>query len=93
VVETTSNGSMDMSLGAPAAGASSSGFGGLSIKGTVTSDVTTWIDPSTHRLLKTHSTESNSGTLNLDSSATSGLPGLTGPITVKGTGITDLTPA
>jgi len=70
-----------------------SGLGGLSIKGTVTSDVTTWIDPSTHRLLKTHSTETNNSTLNVDASASSGLPGLTGPITIKGTGTTDLTPA
>jgi hypothetical protein len=93
VVETTSNGSLDMTLGAPAAGAASSGFGGMSIKGTLTSDVTTWIDPSTHRLLKTHSTETNSGTVNIDSSASSGLPGLTGPITIKGTGTTDLNPA
>jgi hypothetical protein len=93
VVETTSNGSMDMSLGAPAAGASSPGFGGISIKGTVTSDVTTWIDPSTHRLLKTHSTETNTGTVNLDASASSGLPGVAGPITIKGTGTTDLTSA
>jgi hypothetical protein len=93
VVETTSNGSMDMGLGAPATGASSSGFGGMSIKGTVTSDVTTWIDPSTHRLLKTHSTETNSGTVNLGASPSSGMPGLTGPITIKGTGTTDLTPA
>jgi hypothetical protein len=93
VVETTSSGSMDITLGAPATGAAASGPGGMSIKGTVTSDVTTWIDPSTHRLLKTHSTETNDGTLNVVASASSGLPGLTGPITIKGTGTTDLTPA
>jgi hypothetical protein len=93
VVETTSNGSLDMTLGAPAAGSAASGLGGLSIKGSVTSDVTTWLDPNTHRLLKTHSTETNSGTFNIDASASSGLPGLTGPITIKGTGTTDLNPA
>ncbi|MFI4978428.1 MAG: hypothetical protein ACHQC8_07140 [Solirubrobacterales bacterium] len=93
VVETTSNGSLDMTLGAPAAGGAASGFGGMSIKSTLTSDVTTWIDPTTHRLLKTHSTETNDGTVNLDASASSGLPGLTGPITIKGTGTTDLNPA
>ncbi|MFI5061785.1 MAG: hypothetical protein ACHP7F_10075 [Actinomycetales bacterium] len=93
VVETISNGSLDMTLGAPAAGAAASGFGGVSIKSTLTSDVTTWIDPNTHRLLKTHSTETNDGTVNLDASASSGLPGLTGPITIKGTGTTDLNPA
>lgn len=93
VVETTSIGSLDMALGAPAAGASASGLGGFSIKGTLTSDVTTWIDPNTHRLLKTHSTETNSSTINIGSSASSGLPALTGPITIKGTGTTDLNPA
>jgi hypothetical protein len=93
VVETTSNGSMDMTLGAPAAGAAASGLGGLSIKGTVTSDVTTWLDPNTHRLLKTHSTETHNSTVNLDASASPGVPGLTGLITIKGTGTTDLTPA
>jgi hypothetical protein len=93
VVETTSSGSMDMTLGAPATGTAASGPGGLSIKGTMSSDVTTWIDPSTHRLLKTHSTETNNGTLNVDASASSGLPGLIGPITIKGSGTTDLTSA
>ena len=93
VVETTSIGSMDMTLGAPATGAAASAPGGLSIKGTVTSDVTTWIDPSTHRLLKTHSTETNNGTLNMGASASSGLPGLSGPITIKGSGTSDLTSA
>jgi hypothetical protein len=92
VVETTSTGSLDMALSAPAAGSSASGLGGFSIKGTLTADVTTWIDPSTHRLLKTHSTETNSGTVNIDSSASSNLPGLTGPITIKGTGTTDMNP-
>ena len=89
VVETTSQ----TTLGVAAAGAPASGLDGLSIKGAITSDVTMWIDPNTHRLLKTHSTETDNGTLNLDASASSGLPGLKGPITIKGTGTTDLTPA
>ena len=93
VVETTSNGSLDLTGGAPVAGSATSGLGGMSIKGTVTSDVTTWVDPSTHRLLKTHSTETNSGTINIDAPASSGLPALAGPITIKGTGTTDLNPA
>ena len=58
----------------------------MSIKGTVTTDVTTWIDPSSHRVLKTHSTESNDGTLTINLSSSSALPGLTGPVTIKGTG-------
>jgi hypothetical protein len=93
VVETTTTGSMDMTLGATAAGGTASGVGGFSIKGTVTSDVTTWIDPSTRRMVKTHSTETNNATMKVDASAVAGLPGLTGPITIKGAGTTDLTPA
>ena len=94
VVETTSSGAIDMNIGASSATASPiAGFGGMSIKGTVTTDVTTWIDPSSHRVLKTHSTESNDGTLTINMSPSSTLPGLTGPVTIKGTGTTDLTPA
>lgn len=92
VVETTSNGSIDISLGTSGAAGTSGGFGG-SIKGTMTSDVTTWIDPSGHRVLKTHSTETNDGTMSLDVSSAGAVPGLTGPITIKGTGTTDLNPA
>jgi hypothetical protein len=94
VVETTSSGSIDMNISAPsAAGATTGGFGGTSIKGTVTTDVTTWIDPNGRRVLKTHSTESNDGTMTINLSSSSALPGLTGPATIKGTGTTDLTPA
>lgn len=93
VVQTTSNGSMNMTLGIPATGATTAGLGGFAIKGTITSNVTTWIDPSGHRVLKTHSTETNDGTLTLDSSSSTAMPGLTGPITIKGTSTTDLTPA
>lgn len=93
VVETTSSGSVNMTLEIPASGAATTGPGGFSISGTVTSDVTTWIDPSGHRVLKTHATETNDGTLNLGSSFSAALPGLTGPITIKGTGTTDLNPA
>jgi hypothetical protein len=92
VVETTSSGSIDMNISAPpAAGATTGGFGGMSIKGTVTTDVTTWIDPNGRRVLKTHSTESNDGTMTINLSSSSALPGLTGPATIKGTATTDLT--
>jgi hypothetical protein len=93
VVETTSSGSVNMTLEIPASGAPTTGLGEFSISGTVTSDVITWIDPSGHRVLKTHATETNNGTLSLGSSASIALPGLTGPITIKGTGTTDLNPA
>jgi hypothetical protein len=85
VVETTSNASVDISLD------TTGGTRGLSMKGTMTSDVTTWVDPNGHRVLKSHSTESHDGTLDLGS--TTELGGVTGPMTIKGTGTTDLTPA
>jgi hypothetical protein len=94
VVETTSNGSIDMNISTPAtAGATTGGFGGMAIQGTVTTDVTTWIDPNGHRVLKTHSTVSNDGTMTINLSSSTAPPGLTGPVTIKGTGTTDLTPA
>jgi hypothetical protein len=94
VIETSSTGLIDLSIAAPVPGsATASAFGGMSIKGTVTTDVTTWFDPNGHRVLKTHSTESNDGTMTINLSSSTPLPGLTGPVTVKGTGTTDLTPA
>ena len=82
VVETASNASIDLGTG---------GSGGLSMKGTGTSDVTSWIDPHSHRVLKSHSTQSNDGTFDFGSSTNLG--GLSGPISIKGTGTIDLTPA
>ena len=80
VVETTSSASFDVTAAA-----------GPAVKGTVTSDVTTWVDPSGHRILRSHMTQTNSDTLDLGSSAM--FAGLAGPMTIKGTGTTDLTPA
>jgi hypothetical protein len=91
VVETTSSGAVNITIDLPASGAASAGTGGFAIAGTVTSDVITWIDPSGHRVLKTHATETNDGTLNLGSLSTA-LPGMTGPITIKGAATTDLNP-
>lgn len=82
VVETTSSASIDFNTGAS---------GGLSMKGTMTSDVTTWIDPNSHRVLESHSTESDDGAIDFGSGTNMG--GMTGPMTNKGTGTTDLTPA
>jgi hypothetical protein len=92
VVETTSSGAVNMTLEIPASGAAPTGTGGFTIAGTVNSDVITWIDPIGHRVLKTHATETNDGTLDLGNLSTA-LPGMTGPITIKGTRTTDLTPA
>jgi hypothetical protein len=92
VVETTSSGSIDITLG-PAGGAAPAGAFGGSIKGTMTSDVTTWLDPGGHRILKTHSTETNDGTMTFSGPSMTAIPGMSGPITIKGTGTTDLTSA
>ena len=92
VVETTSTGAIDITLGTADAAATTAAFGG-SIKGTITSDVTTWIDPIGHRVLKTHSTATNDGTLALSGPSMTAIPGMSGPITIKGTGTTDITSA
>jgi hypothetical protein len=94
VVETKSSGAINLNAPIPTApGVVTGGFGGMSIKGTVTTDVTTWIDPTGHRVLKTHSEMSNDGAMTINVSSTTSLPGFTGPVTIKGTGTTDLTPA
>ncbi|MHB8588241.1 MAG: hypothetical protein ACYDA0_05215 [Candidatus Dormibacteraceae bacterium] len=87
VVETTSTGSMDFTLGASGL----AGFKG-SIRGTLTSEVTTWIDPNSHRVLKTHASETNDGSMTFDVSSIT-RAGRAGPITMKATATTDLTPA
>jgi hypothetical protein len=104
VVETTSTGSLDITVemskvmaGAPASSSSvipPGLFQSLSIKGTVTADTTTWVDPAGHRVMKSHKT----GTANLTmtfSGASTGqtVPGLNGPISIKGDETTDQTPA
>jgi hypothetical protein len=66
----------------------------MSMKGTSTSDATTWIDTSAGRIIKTHSTGSVNATLTVNMPADSAAkPGLSGPITLKGTQTLDLTPA
>ena len=65
----------------------------LAIKGTSTSQVTSWIDASAHRLVKTHSEGNVDATLTINMSGGSANPALTGPITFKGTQTMDLNPA
>ena len=72
---------------------------GMTIKGTLATDVTTWIDPDGHRVMKTHSTADDDATIDLKTTApppsptTPSAPQFTGPITAKGQATTDLTPA
>lgn len=75
----------------PAGGAS--GLQGITMKGTTTSDVTSWIDASAHRVVKTHSTGNLDATMTMNMTAGSTNPMLTGPITFKGTQTLDMTPA
>lgn len=104
VIESKINGSLDMSIDTSAiAGQSGTppvpptgaagGVQSISIAGTSTSDVTSWIDLSAKRLEKTHSTGNVNATLTVNMAAGSTTPGLTGPITFKGTQTLDLTPA
>lgn len=103
VVETKSTGTFDLALDASKLGAGTGSTApilggamtGMTIKGTVTSDVTTWIDPSGHRVMQTHSKTTDDGTMDIQMSSNNQapMPGLTGPITVKGDATTDLLPA
>jgi hypothetical protein len=105
VVETKSAGAIDLALDVSklAAGSATAqlpigGLAGMTLKGTLATDVTTWIDPSGHRVMKTHSTSTDDGMLNIvmspsASAAAPAMPGLTGPISVKGDATTDLLPA
>ena len=91
VVETKSSGTIDLS-GPPST--TKSMMSGFAMKGSFTSDVTTWIDPSGHRIMKSHSTSTDDATIQFPSAATEQAgPMMTGPITAKGEATTDLTPA
>lgn len=104
VIESRIKGTIDMTIDAsamagqtgsplvPPAG-TSSGVEGITIKGTSMSDVTSWIDLNAKRLVKTHSTGSVEATLTVNMPAASTTPGLSGPVTLKGTQSLDLTPA
>lgn len=104
VVETTSTSSVNIAidLSKMLAGSGSSGqvMPGmaaypLTIKGTSSSDVTTWIDPAGHRVLKSHTTGTTDLTMTMQMKAPAGTtaPGLTGPSTIKGTQTLNLDPA
>lgn len=99
VVETNSTATFDLSIdmSKAASGAGSvlpsmpgGALSGISIKGTTTSDTTTWMDPSAHRLLKSHTTGKIDGTMSLQLPASSSITGLTGPFSIKGTDTSDL---
>jgi hypothetical protein len=63
------------------------------MKGTSKSDTTSWIDTSARRMVKTHSSGSVNATLTVNVPAgAAATPGMSGPITFKGTQTLDLTP-
>jgi len=64
----------------------------VTVKGTVSSDVTSWIDINGHRIVKTHSKGASDATIDLEMSSGAS-PGFSGPITLKGTQTVDIDPA
>jgi hypothetical protein len=104
VIETTSTATIDLTIktgGVPLPPGSSpapipptgGGAQGLTIKGTTTSDVTTWIDPAGHRILKSHMTAKTSGTLTFVMAPGSSTPPPLGPTSMNGDETFDLQPA
>jgi len=97
VVETKSDGKLDFT---GATGNTTSPVGGFSMHGTFTTDVTTWIDASGHRIVKSHGTAHDDVTLNFPTMSppttdktTPTTPFMQGPITATGDSTSDLTPA
>ena len=105
VIETTTNSTIDLTIdmaklvagqsGSAIPGLSTASIKGLAFKGTVKAVITTWVDPSTHRVVKTHRTSATDATMTIVPSpdAPPGLAQLTGPINIKADETTDLTPA
>jgi hypothetical protein len=103
VVESKINATLDLKLDLsalgqgggsllPSAGAAG-GLQGLAIKGATTTDVTSWIDASAHRIVKSHSSGTLDATMTMNMTSGSTTPGLTGPFTFKGTQTLDMNPA
>jgi hypothetical protein len=87
VVETAST--TTISLDSKAATATST----VGLKVTEASDATSWIDPTSHRLLKTLMTSSDEMIMSAGGPAAGAIPGLAGPFTLKGKQTLDLEPA
>lgn len=67
----------------------------ITITGTSSSDVTTWIDAAGHRVLKSHMTGTLDATMTMQMKPPAGttMPALTGPFSIKGTQTLTLDPA
>ncbi|HYM96212.1 MAG TPA: hypothetical protein VET26_02835, partial [Candidatus Sulfotelmatobacter sp.] len=84
------------SSGSPASGLPTGDFQSVTIKGTVVSDVTSWIDPGAHRVVKSHESSATDATMMMTMAiapGTSPLPALGGTFASKGTETIDMTPA
>ena len=103
VVQSNINTTINLSLNTSASGqggaslfpsTGSSGLQSFTIKGTDASIVTSWVDTSAKRILKTHQTDTLDLTIAF-TMAPGSTPGvmLNGPITLKGTQTLDMTPA
>ena len=103
VVQSNINTTINLSLDTSASGqggaslfpsTGSSGLQSFSIKGTDTSIVTSWVDTTAKRILKTHQADTLDLTLafTMEPGSTPGVM-LNGPITLKGTQTLDMTPA
>ena len=104
VVETTTSGAIDITIdmstalpklqsGSPTPTLPIGAPQSLSLKGTMTTDITSWIDPSGRRVMKSHKTGTTNATITFVGGTGPAMPGLTGPFTMKGDETTDLSPA
>jgi hypothetical protein len=102
VVESKINANLDLKFDMSSLGGSGgtslfpsgAGVQGMTMKGTTKSDVTSYIDTSARRILKSHSTGSVDATLDfIPAAGATPQPGLSGPITFKGTQTLDMNPA
>jgi hypothetical protein len=101
VVESMITADMDLKFDASTLGGSGGslfpsggGLQGMSMKGTAKSDVTSYVDTGARRILKSHSTGSLDATIDFNMAAgATPQPGLSGPITFKGTQTLDMNPA
>jgi hypothetical protein len=91
VVRTTADLTLDQ-MGVPLGPNVVGGSKSVSFKGTGTSDVTSWIDVNTHRLLKTHVTTTTDSTMSFEPAGTT-TNGASGPIRITAVVTVDLGPA
>jgi hypothetical protein len=69
------------------------GIQGMTIQGSQVADITTWLDNSAHRMLKTTMSDKIDASFSFVMAPGTTFPGPTGPYSIKGTQTMDLTPA